>query len=159
LTAQPPRAVSFTHSSALTISDNSKEVIDIDDDDVDHSYFGSSPNPDPGDYSPGDIINVKTTGMSLVSSSSPRKKRAKSSPTKDFTARTVNHVSSRMLEGSPATQNAALRVLEELSMAGNNVSKVIVASKTASGNPSQGMSQDVCQLLLHSKKLSSKKSG
>jgi hypothetical protein len=57
LTAQPPRAVSFTHSSALTISDNSKEVIDIDDDDVDYSYFGSSPNPDPGDYSPGDIIN------------------------------------------------------------------------------------------------------
>jgi hypothetical protein len=56
LTAQPPRAVSFTHSSALTISDNSKEVIDIDDDDVDYSYFGSSPNPDPGDYSPGDII-------------------------------------------------------------------------------------------------------
>ncbi len=105
------------------------------------------------------VVNVKTTGMSLVSSSSPRKKRAKSSPTKDFTARTVNHVSSRMLEGSPATQNAALRVLEELSMAGNNVSKVIVASKTASGNPSQGMSQDVCQLLLHSKKLSSKKSG
>jgi hypothetical protein len=57
LTAQPPRAVSFTHSSALTISDNSKEVIDIYNEDVDNSYFGSSPNPDPGDYSPGDIIN------------------------------------------------------------------------------------------------------
>ncbi len=60
------------------------------------------------------VVNVKTMGMSLVSSSSPRKKRAKSSPTKDFTARTVNHVSSRMLEGLPATQNAALCVLEEL---------------------------------------------
>ena len=89
---------------------------------------------------------------------SPRKKRAKSSPTKDFMARTVNRVSSRMLEGSPATQNAALHVLKELSMDGNNVSKVIVASKTASGNPTQGISQDVCQLLLHGKKLSSKNS-
>jgi hypothetical protein len=64
-----------------------------------------------------------------------------------------------MLEGSPATQNAALRVLEELSMAGNNVLlKLIVASKTASGSPFQGMSQYVCQLLLHGKKLSSKNS-
>jgi hypothetical protein len=59
-----------------------------------------------------------------------------------------------MLEGLPATQNAALCVLEELSMAGKNVSKMIVASKA----PSQGMSQDVCQLLLHGKKLSSKNS-
>ena len=64
-----------------------------------------------------------------------------------------------MLKGSPANQNEALRFLEEISMAGNNASKMIVASKTASSNPSQGMSQDVCQLLLHGKKLSSKKSG
>jgi hypothetical protein len=63
-----------------------------------------------------------------------------------------------MLEGSPATQNAALCVLEELSMAGKNVSKVIVASKAASGNPSQGMSQVICKLLLHGTKLLSKNS-
>ena len=50
-------AYSFSHyiCTALTISDSNKEVIDIDDEDVDYSYFGSSPNPDPGDYSPGDI--------------------------------------------------------------------------------------------------------
>ena len=101
------------------------------------------------------VVNVKRSG---IYPSPPRKKRAKSSPTKDFMARTVNRVSSRMLKGSPATQNAALCVLEELSMAGNNVSKVIVESKTASGNLSQGMSQDVCQLLLHGKKLLSKNS-
>ena len=100
------------------------------------------------------VVNVKTSGMFLL----PRKKQAKSSPTKDFTAWTVNCVSSWMLKGLPATQNAALCVLEELSMAGKNVSKVIVASKAASGNPSQGMSQDVCQLLLHGKKLFSKNS-
>ena len=100
------------------------------------------------------VVNVKTPGMFLL----PRKKRAKSSPTKDFTAWTVNCVSLRILKGSTATQNAALCVLEELSMAGNNFSKVIIASKAASGNPSQGMFQDVCQLLLHGKKLSSKNS-
>jgi hypothetical protein len=100
------------------------------------------------------LANVKTSGMFLL----PRKKQAKSSPTKYFTAWTVNRVSLRMLEGSPATQNAALCVLEKLSMAGKNVSKVIVALKAAIGNPSQGMSQDVCQLLLHGKKLSSKNS-
>ena len=83
------------------------------------------------------VVNMLSTGISLESSLSPRKKRAKTSPTKDFAARTVNRVSSRMLEGSPATQNAALRVHEELSMAGNKVSKMIVASKIASGNPSQ----------------------
>ena len=49
---------SFSYYTALTISDSNIEVIDIDDaGDVDYSYFGSSPNPAPGDYSPGDIAN------------------------------------------------------------------------------------------------------
>jgi hypothetical protein len=45
----------FSHYTALTISDSNKEVVNIDDEDVDYSYFGSSPDPDPGNYSPGDI--------------------------------------------------------------------------------------------------------
>jgi hypothetical protein len=45
---------SSTTPAAPAVS--AKEVINIDDDeDVNYSYFGSSPNPDPGDYSPGDI--------------------------------------------------------------------------------------------------------
>ena len=42
---------------AAILTRYNKEVIDINDGDVVYSYFGSSPNPDPGDYSPGDITN------------------------------------------------------------------------------------------------------
>ena len=42
---------------AAILTRYNEEVINIDDGDVVYSYFGSSPNLDPGDYSPEDITN------------------------------------------------------------------------------------------------------
>ncbi len=97
----------------------------------------------------------KTRGMSPGQFPKPLKPRKKSKTTDndDFFVRTVNQVSAQLFHGSPATQNAAVSVLGDLALPDNNVSKLIVSAKTASGNPAQGMSQDVCRLLIHSKKL------
>jgi hypothetical protein len=70
-----------------------------------------------------------------------------------FLGRTVTQVSGQMLKGSPSTQQAALSILADLAMPDNNVSKIIVSSKAVNGTPTQGMSQDTCKLLLHSKKI------
>jgi hypothetical protein len=65
-----------------------------------------------------------------------------------------------MLEGLPSTQQVAYSVLDDLAMPDNNISKkVIVTSKTVNGTPTQGMSQDTCRLLIHSKKIKIKMSG
>jgi hypothetical protein len=78
--------------------------------------------------------------------------------TSRFIGRTITRVSGHMLEGSPSTQQAAYSVLDDLAMPGNNVSKVIVTSKTVNGTPAQGMSQDTCKPLIHSRKIKIKKS-
>ena len=85
--------------------------------------------------------------------SPPKKQRTAEEINSSFLGRTVTQVSGQMLKGSPSTQQAALSVLADLAMPDNNVSKIIVSSKAVNGTPTQGMSQDTCKLLLHSKKI------
>jgi hypothetical protein len=66
----------------------------------------------------------------------------------------VTQVSGHMLKELPSTQQAALSVITDLAIPDNNVSKIIVSSKSVGGTPTQGMLQDTCKLLLHSKKIS-----
>ncbi len=94
---------------------------------------------------------IKTSGMSP---SPPQKKNrvSKEDSTADFLSLMVNQVSSHICR-TPSTQKTALKVLKDLSKAENNVSKIIVSSKSATGLPALGMSQEVCMLLLQSKKI------
>ena len=85
--------------------------------------------------------------------SPPKKHRTAEEINSSFLGRTVTQVSGQMLKGSPSTQQAALSILADLAMPDNNVSKIIVSSKAVNGTPTQGMSQDTCKLLLHSKKI------
>jgi len=85
--------------------------------------------------------------------SPPKKHRTTEEINSSFLGRTVTQVSGHMLKGSPSTQQAALSVLADLAMPDNNVSKIIVSSKAVNGTPTQGMSQDTCNLLIHSKKI------
>jgi hypothetical protein len=85
--------------------------------------------------------------------SPPKKYRTAEEINSSFLGRIVTQVSRHMLIGSPSTQQAALSVLADLAMPDNNVSKIIVSSKAVNGTPTQGMSQDTCKLLIHSKKI------
>jgi hypothetical protein len=119
---------------------NKKGIINIDDDDVDSHQ--KSPVHTPG---------IKASGMPP----SPSQKKyhvSKEDSTTDFLCRKVNQVLSHIC-GTPSTQKAALKVLNDLSKAENNVSKIIVSSKSATGLLAPGMSQEVCMLLLQSKKI------
>jgi hypothetical protein len=65
-----------------------------------------------------------------MSPSPPQKKNciSKEDSAMDFLSRTVNQVLSHFC-GTPSTQKAALKVLEDLSKAKNNVSKIIVVKR------------------------------
>jgi hypothetical protein len=118
-----------------------KDVIDINDDSDKNHYQLKTPPP----------AVFKTSGLSP----SPQKKKQKSSGKKiaaDFLSRAVNQVSTHIC-GTPTTQKAALSVLEYSAKSNNNISKMIVSSKAASGTPSYGMSQEVSSLLLQSKEV------
>ncbi len=71
----------------------------------------------------------------------------------DFLARTVHHVSSYMLKGSPHTQQAAYGALECLSASTFNVPKTLVKAAFTHDNTSIRMSQDVAKHVIHSQKL------
>jgi hypothetical protein len=75
------------------------------------------------------------------------------SPGQDFTARTVHQVTGLMVDGSPASQQAAIGVLENLSSSSNNISKTIVKSMSDRGSISIGMSQEIALKLLMAEKL------
>lgn len=75
------------------------------------------------------------------------------SPGQDFTARTVHQVTGLMVDGSPASQQAAIGVLENLSSSSNNISKTIVKSMSDRGSISIGMSQETASKLLMAEKL------
>jgi len=90
----------------------------------------------------------------LPAKPSPRRKVSKKADSgQDFNARTVHQVTSVMLAGSPASQQAALGVLENLSSSSMNVSKTIVKSTVDRGSTSEGMSQEVAKTLLRAEKL------
>ena len=72
---------------------------------------------------------------------------------KDFNAHTVHQVSGHMIDGSPASQKAALGVLENLSSSSNKISKTLVKSTIDRGNIFVGMSQEIAKTLLRAEKL------
>jgi hypothetical protein len=69
---------------------------------------------------------------------------------KDFNAYTVHQVTGYMLQGLPASQQAAFDVLENLSCSSNNVTKTIVKSTVDHGNISIGMSQEIANIAIAS---------
>jgi hypothetical protein len=85
--------------------------------------------------------------------SSKRKQANHPASCTDFNARTVHQVSGFMVNGSPATQLAALAMLDNLSSSSKNVSQTLVQSALDSGSVSEGMSQEVVKTLLHAEKL------
>ena len=90
----------------------------------------------------------------LPAKPSPKRKQVKKVESgQDFNARAVHQVTSVMLAGSPASQQAALGVLENLSSSSMNVSKTIVKSMVDRNSTSEGMSQEVAKTLLRAEKL------
>ncbi len=69
--------------------------------------------------------------------SKPSPKRKQSYPPtslNDFNARTVHQVSGFMVNGSPATQQAALAVLDNISSSSKNISTTLVQSAVDRGS-------------------------
>ncbi len=93
---------------------------------------------------------------------SPKREEAKPaanfySPGQDFKARTVHQLTVNMCEGSPASQQAAMRALDNLSSSSNNLSKMIIKCTVDRGSMSIGMSQDAVIKLIQAKKLRQKR--
>ena len=65
------------------------------------------------------------------------------SPGQDFKSHTVHQLTGYMCEGSPASQQAAMSALDNLSSNSDNLSKMIIKSLVDRGSTSIGMSQDV----------------
>jgi hypothetical protein len=96
----------------------------------------------------------KQLDCKLPAKPSPKRKQVKKADSgQDFNARAVHQVTSVMLAGSPASQQAALGVLENLSSSSMNVSKTIVKSMVDRNSTSEGMSQEVAKTLLRAEKL------
>jgi hypothetical protein len=55
--------------------------------------------------------------------------------------------------GSPASQQAAVDVIEELSRNAGNISKTIIKSKVDQGETSIGMSQEISSRLIKARKI------
>ena len=89
----------------------------------------------------------------LPAKPSPKRKVKKVESGADFKARTVHQFTSIMLVHSPASQQAAFGVLENLSSSSSNVSKTIVKSTVDRGSISEGMLQEVAKTLLRAEML------
>jgi hypothetical protein len=96
-----------------------------------------------------DSCNSNTDHKLLAKPSPKRKQQVKTSPCRspgqDFNARTVHQVTGYMIDGSFASQQTALGVLENLSSSSNNVSKMILKSTVDRGSISTGMSQEIAK--------------
>jgi hypothetical protein len=92
-------------------------------------------------------------------SSPKRRKVAKpaDNPGQDFKARTVHQLTGHMCEGSPASQQAAMSALDNLSSSSDNLSKMIIKSSVDRGSTSIGMSQDAALKLIQAEKLRHKR--
>ena len=101
-----------------------------------------------------DMENDKYDDRKLPTMPSAKKKQANPTTSRsEFNARTVHQVSGFMVNGSPATQQAALAVLDNLSSSSKNVSQTLVQSAVDRGHVSEGMSQEVAKTLLQAEKL------
>ena len=89
---------------------------------------------------------------------SPKRKEAKLySPGQDFKARAVHQLTVNMCKGSPASQQAAMSALDNLSSSSDNLSKMIIKSSVDRGSTSIGMSQDAALKLIQAEKLRHKR--
>ncbi len=92
---------------------------------------------------------------------SPRRKQANKrappmcSPTQTFNARTLGQVAG-YLDAFPASQQAAIGVIEDLSSNSNNMSKTPVRGTIVHGSISIGMSQETAMTVIKAKKLQQK---
>ena len=75
------------------------------------------------------------------------------SPGQNIKARVVGQLSNTLDEGSPASQQAAVDVIEELSSNAGNISKKIIKSKVDQGETSIGMLQEICSRLIKARKI------
>jgi hypothetical protein len=109
------------------------------------------------DNNSGDSYDSNTDRKLPAKLSPKRKQQVKASPCRspgqDFNARTVHQVTGYMVDGSPASQQAALGMLENLSSSSNNVSKMIVKSTVDRGTISTSKSQEIAKKLLQAEKL------
>jgi hypothetical protein len=74
-------------------------------------------------------------------------------PGQDIKARVVGKLSNTLDEGSPASQQAAVDVIEELSSNAGNISKTIIKSKVDQCETSIGMSQEISSRLIKARKI------
>ena len=65
------------------------------------------------------------------------------SPGQDINAHVVGQLLNTLDKGSPASQQAAVDIIEELSSNAGNISKTIIKSKLDQGETSIGMSQEI----------------
>ena len=84
---------------------------------------------------------------------SPEKKRTKSERVEEFQDRTFNHLSEFLVDGTPATQEAAYSLMEKMGESGDNMAKNIVKSKTVKGTPEEGESPKMADRLIKTEKL------
>ena len=91
--------------------------------------------------------------------SSPKRKVAKpaDNPGQNFKAHTVHQLTGHMCEGSPASQQAAMSALDNLSSSSDILSKMIIKSSVDRGSTSIGMSQDAALKLIQAEKLRHKR--
>ena len=92
--------------------------------------------------------------------SSPKQRKVAKpadNPGQDFKARTVHQLTGHMCEGSPASQQAAMSALDNLSSSSDNLSKMIIKSSVDRGSTSIGMSQDAALKLIQAEKLRHKR--
>ena len=75
----------------------------------------------------------------------------------DLEARIVCQLSNTLNEGSPASQQAAMSALDNLSSSSDNLSKMIIKSSVDRGSTSIGMSQDAALKLIQAEKLRHKR--
>ena len=78
-------------------------------------------------------------------------------PGQDLEARIVCQLSNTLNEGSPASQQAAMSALDNLSSSSDNLSKMIIKSSVDRGSTSIGMSQDAALKLIQAEKLRHKR--
>ena len=106
------------------------------------------------DDNDSDVENEKYNGRKFPAKPSPQKKQANPTASRtDFNARTVHQVSGFMVNGSPATQLAALAVLDNHSSSSKNISQALIQCAIDRGSVSEGMSQEVAKTLLQAEKL------
>lgn len=75
------------------------------------------------------------------------------SPGQDLEARVIGQLSNTLDEGSPASQQAAVDVIEELSSNAGNISKTIIKSNIDQGKTSISMSQEISSRLIKAQKI------